>query len=96
MLQVQQQHLDKESKRHSLTSFSRLYIQMKESISFIVLEHVCLTRIKRCFNIYRVRVTSQLRLSPLTIDQSVSVAVAVAVVVVVVVVVAVAVSEYTD
>ena len=58
MLQVQngqQQHLDKESKRHSLTSFSRLYIQMKESISFILLEHVCLTRIKRCFNLYLVQ-----------------------------------------
>ena len=54
MLQVQQQHLDKESKRHSLTSFSRLYIQMKESISFISLEHVCLTRIKRCLNLYLV------------------------------------------
>ena len=51
MLQVQQQHLDKESKRHSLTSFSRLYIQMKESISFILLEHVCLTRIKRCLEL---------------------------------------------
>lgn len=69
MLQVQQQHLDKESKRHSLTSFSRPYIQMKESISFILLEHVCLTRIKRCLNLYRVHVTSQLRLSPLTIHQ---------------------------
>lgn len=55
MLQVQQQHLDKESKRHSLTSFSRLYIQMKESISFILLEHVCLTRIKRCLNLYLVQ-----------------------------------------
>ena len=55
MLQVQQQHLDKESKRHSLTSFSRLYIQMKESISFILLEHVYLTRIKRCFNLYLVQ-----------------------------------------
>ena len=70
MLQVQQQHLDKESKRHSLTSFSRLYIQMKESISFILLEHVCLTRIKTLSQTHILcKVTLRSLLSPFTINQ---------------------------
>ena len=69
MLQVQQQHLDKESKRHSLTSFSRLYIQMKESISFILLEHVCLTRIKRCLNLYLVQSDLAVTVVSLSIHQ---------------------------
>ena len=70
MLQVQQQHLDKESKRHSLTSFSRLYIQMKESISFILLEHVCLTRIKTLSQAHILcKVTLRSLLSPFTIHQ---------------------------
>ena len=73
MLQVQHewlQHLDKESKRHSLTSFSRLCIQMKESIPFILLQPRLSDTIKRRLNrLLCVNVTLRLTLSPLTFHQ---------------------------